>query len=128
MEVSLIQLLARPEDFDGRYVRVLGFLHMEFERDAIFVHREDCERWLEANSVSIGVSRKEIGREMHDLSERYVLLEGKFYYRRGSARGTIWRVTRVEPNLTPTDISKELKEAEPNQAPGPTATSGRGSS
>ena len=38
---SLVELIARPELYDGRRVRVIGFVNFEFEGDAIFLSSED---------------------------------------------------------------------------------------
>jgi len=122
-QVSLIRLIANPQDFDGRYVMVFGYLHREFERDRIFLRKEDCDRWLDTNSIAIGVSRGEMERKMDQLSDRYVLLVGKFYYNKGVSVGTLWRVTRVEPHLTPEESIKLMKEESPNP-PLQTPTSG----
>jgi hypothetical protein len=118
-EVSLIRLIANPHDYEGHYVRVLGYLHMEFEREAIFIRKEDCDQWLETNCVKIGVSRQEMEKRMQELSDRYVLLEGTFYHKKGDWNGTIWRITRVEPNFTPKEIIERMNETEPNQPPLP---------
>ena len=113
-EVSLIRLIANPREYDGRYIRVYGYLHMEFERDALFIHREDCEQWLEPNSVDIGISKGAMSKKMRGLSDRYVFLEGKFYYRKGDEKGTLWRVTRTELAF---GVFKALKEEEIDQPP-----------
>jgi len=128
-EVSLIRLIANAQDYDGRFIRVTGYLHMEFERDAIFIRQEDCEQWLETNSVSIGVSRTEIRSKMQELSNRYVMLEGEFYYRKGDTKGTIWRISKVEPNFIPSENSTGRTEAAiPNHTAEPISPSQGGSS
>ena len=40
-DVSMIQLIANPQVYDNKRVRITGFLHLEFEGDAIYLHRED---------------------------------------------------------------------------------------
>jgi hypothetical protein len=37
----MIQLIANPQAWDGKHVRVIGFLRLEFEGDALYLHRED---------------------------------------------------------------------------------------
>lgn len=37
LDVSMIQLIARPDDFDGEYVRVVGFYRHEFEGNALYL-------------------------------------------------------------------------------------------
>jgi hypothetical protein len=44
LDLSLIQLIAQPSDFDGEYVRVTGFYRHEFEANAPYLHREDYEQ------------------------------------------------------------------------------------
>jgi hypothetical protein len=51
LDVSMIQLIARPDDFDGEYVRVIGFYRHEFEGNALYLHREDYEQGLTKNGL-----------------------------------------------------------------------------
>lgn len=39
-DVSLVQLIANPGDFHGGLVRVIGFCRLEFEGNALYLHRE----------------------------------------------------------------------------------------
>ena len=39
-DVSMVQLIATPEKFDGKFVRVHGFLNLGFEGDSLYLHRE----------------------------------------------------------------------------------------
>src|SRR6266850_7297599 len=36
-QVSLLELVARPELFDGKRVRVTGYVHLEFEGNALYL-------------------------------------------------------------------------------------------
>ena len=47
----MVQLLATPEKFDGKLVRVFGFLRLEFEGDALYFHREDDVQGLTRNGI-----------------------------------------------------------------------------
>jgi hypothetical protein len=80
--MSLVQLLASPERFDGKRVRVIGFVHLEFEGDAVYLHREDFERGLNPNGLSVGF-RPDLYRRGATFNDRYVLLEGTFRARGG---------------------------------------------
>src|SRR5262245_48689222 len=53
--VSLIELIARPRDFDGRRIMVHGTLALGFEHMALYLHREDYEGGVTANSVWVNV-------------------------------------------------------------------------
>ncbi len=79
IDVSLIRLIATPEKFDGKKVRVKGFLNLEFEGTAIFLNKEDSENYIPKNAIWIDVSKKFI-YAVHSsiLNQRYVVLEGVF--------------------------------------------------
>lgn len=74
LDVSMIQLIARPSDFDGEYVRVIGFYRHEFEGNALYLHREDYERGLPKNGLWMD------GKPEHNMT--YVLVEGRFNAKR----------------------------------------------
>ena len=99
LELSLIQLIARPSDFDGEYVRVKGFYRHEFEGNALYLHREDYEQGLVRNGLWMN------GKPEHNM--KYVLIEGRFNAKKhghmGMWSGEIEAVTRIEswpPNDT----------------------------
>lgn len=54
-DVSLIQLIAQPEKFEGKRVRFIGFLRIEFEGNAIYLHREDFDHGIEKNALWVAV-------------------------------------------------------------------------
>jgi hypothetical protein len=74
--VSLIRIIADPAQYDGKRVRIKGFLRLEFEGNAIYLHREDYENGLTSNAVSIVAPRSFKDLEKYD--RKYVLLEGTF--------------------------------------------------
>jgi len=49
LEVSLIKLIATPEKYNGKRIQVIGYLHLEFEGNAIYLHKEDEEAGLSKN-------------------------------------------------------------------------------
>ena len=50
-DVSIIQLIATPEKFDGKFVSLIGFLCIAFEGDSIYLHREDLEKGIPRNGL-----------------------------------------------------------------------------
>lgn len=76
-DVSLIRLIANPEAFDGTRVRVIAFLHLEFEGDALYVSRADSENYVTKNGVWIDVPDP-VRKDALQYSDRYVLVEGVF--------------------------------------------------
>jgi hypothetical protein len=76
-DVSLVQLIANPSEYHGKFVRVIGFCRLEFEGDALYLHREDFEQGITKNAVWLDVGRS-ISMSSRDLSDGYVLVEGVF--------------------------------------------------
>jgi hypothetical protein len=76
-DVSLIRVIANPELFDRKVVRLKGFLELEFEGNALYFHHTDWEQMLSKNAVWLDVTR-EIWERGHELARRYVLVEGVF--------------------------------------------------
>ena len=75
--VSLLQLIANPSEYHGKLVRVIGFCRLEFEGDALYLHREDFEQGITKNAVWLNVGR-EISKSRSNLSGGYVIVEGVF--------------------------------------------------
>ena len=76
-DVSLIQLIANPEKYQGKFVRVIGYVHLEFEGNAIYLHQEDYTRHLSRNGLWLDICDR-IRSERHKYSDRYCLIEGTF--------------------------------------------------
>ncbi len=77
INVSIIRLIGSPEKYDGKRVTLRGFLKIEFEGDALYLHREDYERALLANSIALPLSNDQI-RAFKKYDRRYVTVEGVF--------------------------------------------------
>ena len=77
VDVSLVQLIATPERFHGKRVRVIGFVRLEFEGDAIYLHGDDYKHRLSRNGLWIDVPEKMEARRA-EFDRRYVLIEGVF--------------------------------------------------
>lgn len=75
--VSIYQLLANPEKYDGKEVYVIGFMHMEFEGDVIYVHREDWAHNLIQNGIALDVPKNNYSRWMK-INNNYVAAQGVF--------------------------------------------------
>lgn len=97
-DVSLIQLIANPEQFNGKDVCVIGFLHLEFEGDAVYSHRDDYEYSILKNSVSINLSESQI-HSWRKLSGGYVIIQGRFNSVEqghfGARSGSLQNITRL---------------------------------
>lgn len=53
---SLVKLIANPEVYNGKTVQIIGYLNLEFEGNAVYLHREDYENGLTGNGFWVGFS------------------------------------------------------------------------
>lgn len=98
--VTMVQLIANPQRFDGKLIRVIGFLRLEFEGNVLYLHREDYEHALLGDGIWVDVT-PEIEKHSKDLNMHYVLLEGVFNStdkgHMGMWSGTITQIRRAGP-------------------------------
>jgi hypothetical protein len=96
---SLLQLLADPAKYHGRKVQVSGFCRLEYERLAIYLHKEDHAHHL-GNAVWLNF------QEAKDFTPKrrriaYCLVEGVFSAANrghmGVYPGAIEQISRYEP-------------------------------
>lgn len=96
--VSIIQLIANPQKYDGQLVRVVGFMHLEFEGDALYQYREDYERAILNNGIWLSLTDPQ-ERSSAKLNDRYVLVEGRFKAEEkghfASWSGSLQQISRV---------------------------------
>lgn len=77
-DVSLVQLIAQPEKFDGKQVRFIGFLRIEFEGNAIYLHREDYQQAISRNAVWVNIPADMDKKQQNEVNMRYVICVGVF--------------------------------------------------
>jgi hypothetical protein len=100
---SLIELIARPEQFHGKPVRVIGFVNFEFEGNGLYLSRESWERGISRNGLWIDPPKgyeSDSAPSTKTPNQDYVIVEGVFNARNrghlGNWSGAIERVTRLE--------------------------------
>jgi len=100
---SLIELIARPEQFDGKAVRVIGFVNFEFEGNGLYVSRNDWEHSIARNGVWIDPPSgfdSDSAPSRKSPNQEYVIVEGIFNAANrghmGMWSGAIERVSRLE--------------------------------
>ncbi len=86
VDVSLYALLANPQPFDGRLVRVIGFLALDFEGTGIYAHEADFRRAIHRNGVWVCATAA-MHRARDTLHRRYALVEGRFHAGSAGPRG-----------------------------------------
>jgi hypothetical protein len=92
--VSIVQLVATPERYEGLLVQVKGVAHFEFEERALYLHREDADSMNSSNGVWLDASGHA------DLSDAFVIVEGWFTAKShghlGAWPAEIQRIRRLE--------------------------------
>jgi hypothetical protein len=110
--VSMFQLIATPERFDGKLISVVGFLTLGREADDVFPYELDVIHLLTSNAVAVERT-KEMEKNEASLNRKYVHLIGIF--RKADKEqlgvGLITKITTCQiwsdPNLP---ISRRLRE------------------
>lgn len=77
--VSLIELIARPERYDGRRVVTVGFAALSFESQGLYVSQANADNGVTMNGVWLEeppTSAKGAGKWL--WNDRYVMVEGTF--------------------------------------------------
>jgi hypothetical protein len=114
--VSLVELLCQREKWDGKAIRVVGFGHLEFEGQALYLHQEDCEWRTSMNSVALDVPSSDPA--FLRWNDRYVVVEGIFKaWARGPGAaslraGMIGQVSRYDPRPTAEELRRESERLE----------------
>jgi hypothetical protein len=118
--ISMIQLIATPEKFDGKMVSVVGFLAIGTEDARLYFSQEDYRHVIMDNGVWVDVN-KEINRNIEKLDLHYVTLVGVFkekglplHFPGGTGDGGITDIRRCTPLLEFTETRpRRLKENQP---------------
>jgi hypothetical protein len=100
---SLIELIARPELYDGRRVRVIGFVNFEFEGNGLYLSREDWRQSIARNGLWIEPPRgfgSDSAPSHRQPNQRYVIVEATFHRGPGGHfgmwSGSLDKVTRLD--------------------------------
>jgi len=102
--VSTLQLLSSPGDYHNKLVRVTGFLNLEFEGNALYLHKEDYDQMILENSIWIDRS----GIKQPYFNKEYAIIEGRYLAGKrghfGMFSGAITEITRIQKSLSRTEI------------------------
>jgi hypothetical protein len=77
-DVSLVKLIANPEKYDGKTIQIIGYLNLEFEGNAVYLHKEDYEHGLTRNGFWVNFSGPIKEGKSLGSSKKYVIIVGKF--------------------------------------------------
>lgn len=99
VDVSLVSLIATPKEFDGKHVRVIGYVRLEFEGDSIYLHKEDSQRRIAKNGLWLDIDGR--ADQKARVNNRYAIVEGVFSMDEkghfGMWSGSIKNINRLDP-------------------------------
>jgi hypothetical protein len=75
--VSLVQLVANPDRYDGKLVCVAGFFDPEYEAATLYLHEDDYHNTLVENGIWVDLQSTD-GTHIRPLSQKYVWMLGRF--------------------------------------------------
>jgi len=75
--VSMAQLIATPEKFDGKIVSVTGFFYLGREEALLYLHQEDYNHSLDANAIWFEPGEW-VPKDVDRIQQTYVELVGTF--------------------------------------------------
>jgi hypothetical protein len=86
--VSMVRLIATPDRYHEKWVQVIGYLNLEFEGNAIYLHREDFESGDPKNGVWVNLKMN--GPDDYKVfSGHYVIMVGALRYECSWTHGAI---------------------------------------
>ena len=124
VDVSMLQLIATPEKYQGKLVRAIAFLRIEFEGNALYLHKEDYDHRIAKNAIWLQLSHDAM-LKAEGISNQYVIVEGHFDGQQkghmGLFSGTLSDVIRLDPwklkapSTQPRIPSYQLPDTAPDQ-------------
>lgn len=103
--VSIITLLAESAKKIPYRVQVSGFLMLEFEGNALYLHREDYQEGLARNAIRLSLTPEQ-QKNYKDLAGGYVVVEASFQKRSDSEdtfTGSLFNVRQIRKTLSRVD-------------------------
>ena len=97
----MINLIANPDKYDEKKVQVIGYLHLEFEGNGLYLHKEDYDHAITKNAiwVDLGSKHPEV-RDLKQYNDHYVIIGGTYdSHMKGHMSlnsGSIKKVTRLD--------------------------------
>jgi hypothetical protein len=97
-DASLIELISSPERFRGLWVRVIGYVVLEFEGNAVYLHEEDFVHGIMRNALWLEVD----SNGPPTLARPgYAIVEGRFaadvHGHMGLFSGALTEIRRISP-------------------------------
>jgi protein associated with RNAse G/E len=97
--VSIIQLIANPEKFDGKTIYIKGFLNLSFEGNALYLSDKDFDFKIFKNAIYLWLSNEDSFNLREQCNHKYVSIIGIFKVDKGHFgmfSGSIKNIKRID--------------------------------
>jgi hypothetical protein len=95
--VSIVELLAEAPTIHAQRVTVTGYLVLDFEGEALYLHKEDYENRLTSNAIRVALTEKQ-KEEYKEYAGQYVWLDASFVKRKNSSdffKGALFDIREI---------------------------------
>jgi len=110
-EVSIIQLIANPEKYEGKIIAVQGFLSLEVEGQAIYLNKNDYEYFNRKNGITVLASIQD--GEKKELHLKEVKVIGKFQKKLYNTK-TAWSGWLITKKIYLADNREQIEKIRKN--------------
>jgi len=102
LPASIVTLLAQPASNIVKRVQVAGFLVLDFEGEALYLHKEDYQEGLTRNAIRMALTPEQM-KQYQNLAGSYVYIGASFIKRRNSEdifTGSLFDVKEIRKTLS----------------------------
>ena len=91
-------MLANPEKYDGKEIQIIGYLHLEFEGNGLYLHKEDYDHSI-GNMIWVDAT-PDMKKAIKEINDKFVIIRGVFDAKHhghlGLFLGTLTKITRCD--------------------------------
>jgi hypothetical protein len=102
LPASIVTLLAQHASNIVKRVQVAGFLVLDFEGEALYLHKEDYQEGLTRNAIRMALTPEQM-KQYQNFAGSYVSIEASFIKRRNSEdifTGSLFDVKEIRKTLS----------------------------
>lgn len=87
MHLSMIRVIANPKLFNGKRLRLFGFLESHREGEGLWLSKDFYDSRIFSNAIDVAVNRSDLPailsltkhKSLDDVTDRYVCIVGTYY-------------------------------------------------
>lgn len=102
-DVSIVNLIATPEKYNDKLVRIIGVGQFQYEGNGIYLSIEDYNHSITKNALWLNINENILNvnpNELKSFNGKYILIEGVFNSKNtghlGIYSGSIEKISRID--------------------------------